>query len=59
MKELDDKEIIWTVERKGYCKIGYTQKDLEKIAFYFQNTSLIRTIIVWLKFNYRNRKAYE
>jgi hypothetical protein len=56
---LDDTNFIFFVERKGYCKIGYTQKDLEKIAFYFQNRNIIRIIISWIKFNFRNRKAYE
>jgi len=46
------------VERKGYCKIGYTEHDLEKIAFYFQNTNIIKIIFAWIKFRFM-RRAYE
>lgn len=46
------------VERKGYCKIGYTEQDLEKVAFYFQNTNIIKIIFAWIKFRFM-RRAYE
>ena len=46
------------VERKGYCKISYTEQDLEKIAFYFQNTNIIKIIFAWIKFRFM-RRAYE
>jgi len=50
---------IFFVERNGFCKIGYTKKDLEKIAFYFQNRNILAIILSWVKFKYFRRKAYE
>ncbi len=58
-RPLDDTNHIFTIERKGYRTIGYTKEDLEKIAFYFQNRNIISIIITWIKFNFRNKKAYK